>query len=337
MSPLVDTRITTDENRFDAPAAEPDIDTQPVDAPDIDPRDAWLPPTAPAPPSTIPPAPLAFPSFPPAIGPVPRRSRRRLARAAIVVVVATSAGDLAGYVAGHDGSTRTATPSSTATASTSLALASGSMNVAAAYADIAPSVVSIEATVSVRNGPFQQTGTSAGTGIVLSTTGEIVTNAHVVSGATKISVTLPGETKARSATLVGSNTAKDVAVLQLSDTTGLVAAKLATVAPRIGDDVIAVGNALALEGGPSVTRGIVSALDRTIETENATLEGLIQTDAAISSGNSGGPLVNSAGEVLGINSAGAVSSGSVTAENIGFTIPIADVLRVVHQIDSGAS
>jgi putative serine protease PepD len=325
MSPLVDNRITTPENRFDAPAAEPEIDPTDVELPA-----AWLPPS---PPAAVPPTPLTPPSLPPATGPSPRRSRRGLALAAVVVLAASSAGGLAGYVAGNDRST----PTPAATATTSLALASGSMNVAAAYAHIAPSVVSIEAALSVRNGPFQQTGTSAGTGIVLSTNGEIVTNAHVVAGATKISVTLPGETTARSATLVGSNTAKDVAVLQLNDTRGLVAADLATGEPKIGDDVIAVGNALALEGGPSVTRGIVSALDRTIETDNGTLERLIQTDAAISSGNSGGPLVNSAGQVLGINSAGAVSAGSVTAENIGFTIPIADALNVVHQIEAGAS
>ncbi|MGE3328053.1 MAG: S1C family serine protease [Acidimicrobiia bacterium] len=325
MSPLVDNRNTTAENRVDDRAAEPEIDLTDAEVPA-----AWLPPT---PPAAVPPTPLDPPPPTPASGPSPRRSRRALVLAAIVVLAATSAGGLAGYVAGNERSTR----SPAATAATSLALSTASMNVAAAYAAVAPSVVSIDATVSVRNGPFQQTGISAGTGIVLSTSGEIVTNAHVVAGATKISVTLPGETTARSATLVGSNSAKDVAVLQLSDTTGLLAADLATADTKIGDDVIAVGNALALEGGPSVTRGIVSALDRTIETDSGTLGGLIQTDAAISSGNSGGPLVNAAGQVLGINSAGAVSSGTVSAENIGFAIPIADVLDVVRQIEANAS
>lgn len=327
MSPLVGNPIATPESRFDA-AAEPGVELLAVG-----PTAAWQPPAPPAPQSIIPPAPLAPAPLLPSNEPSPRRSRRGLAFASIVVLAATTAGGLAGYVAGNDRST----PEPTATATTSLSLATGSMSVAAAYGAVAPSVVSIEATVSVRSGPFQQTGTSAGTGIVLSTNGEIITNAHVVSGATKIAVTLPGETTARSATLVGSNTAKDVAVLQLSDSSGLVAAKLAAAEPKIGDDVIAVGNALALEGGPSVTRGIVSALHRSIETDSGTLENLIQTDAAISSGNSGGPLVNAAGEVLAINAAGAVSSGSVSAENIGFAIPIADVLTVVHQIEANAT
>ena len=100
----------------------------------------------------------------------------------------------------------------------------------------------------------------------------------------------------------------------------------------MGDVVLAIGNALALEGGMSVTQGIVSALDRTIETETGTLTGLVQTDAAISSGNSGGALVNAAGEVVGINTAVAASYGSVTASNIGFAIAIDDALTVASAL-----
>src|SRR5439155_17149562 len=88
------------------------------------------------------------------------------------------------------------------------------------------------------------------------------------------------------------------------------------------DDVVAIGNALDLPGGPTVTKGIVSALDRSIDTESASLTGMIQTDAAISSGNSGGPLVNAAGQVIGINTAVALGSDRVKAQNIGFAIPI---------------
>ena len=94
---------------------------------------------------------------------------------------------------------------------------------------------------------------------------------------------------------------------------------------------MAIGNALALDGGPTVTQGIVSALGRSIDTSQGTLDGLIQTDAAISSGNSGGPLVNAAGQVVGINTAVAASNGQQQASNIGFVIPIADALAVADQ------
>jgi S1-C subfamily serine protease len=116
-------------------------------------------------------------------------------------------------------------------------------------------------------------------------------------------------------------------VVQLDDPTGVVPAKLGSSEDvAVGDQVVAIGNALALEGGPTVTEGIVSALNRSIDTANGTLTGLIQTDAAISSGNSGGPLVNAAGQVIGMNTAVAASSGSVNASNIGFAISI-DAIR----------
>ena len=120
----------------------------------------------------------------------------------------------------------------------------------------------------------------------------------------------------RSAEVLGGSLADDIAVLQLDDATGVVPATTATSQPAVGDPVVAIGNALALEGGPTVTQGIVSALDRSIDTEQGHLDGLLQTDAAISSGNSGGPLANAAGEVVGINTAVAVSSqGSAGLEH----------------------
>jgi S1-C subfamily serine protease len=98
---------------------------------------------------------------------------------------------------------------------------------------------------------------------------------------------------------------------------------------------VAIGNALALEGSPTVTRGIVSALDRSIDTSSGQLTGLIQTDASISSGNSGGPLVNAAGEVIGVNTAAAASSQGTTAENVGFAISIDKAMTVVEQLRAG--
>ncbi len=120
-------------------------------------------------------------------------------------------------------------------------------------------------------------------------------------------------------------------MLQVDDTTGMKPATFADSSDvAVGDEVVAVGNALALEGGMTVTQGIVSALDRQIETEeSSSLTGLIQTDAPISSGNSGGPLVDTAGQVIGMNTAAASSSDTVNASNIGFAIPAAQITSIV--------
>jgi putative serine protease PepD len=198
------------------------------------------------------------------------------------------------------------------------------LDVAAALAKVQASVVSIETAVRVRQGPFVQQGSGAGTGVVLDGNGDILTNAHVVANASSVQVTVPGESTARDATVVASNTEQDIAVVHVDDASGLTPATFGNSdAVQVGDQVIAVGNALALEGGFTVTEGIVSALDRTIQTDaSSSLAHLIQTDAAISSGNSGGALVDARGEVIGINTAVASSSNTVQASNIGFAISI---------------
>jgi S1-C subfamily serine protease len=258
-------------------------------------------------------------------------SRRRWPRiAATSVALAAVVGGSAGYVgatlAGHE----SATPTSAAVAQ--LAFTPG-LDVASVIRKVEPSVVTINTQISVDQGRRSYSGEAAGTGIVLTADGEILTNAHVVANATAITVTLNGETTARTAVVVGTDTAHDVALIKIVGASGLTPATIGnsdTVA--VGDDVVAIGNALDLDGGVTVTRGIISALGRSIEVENGQLAGLIQTDAAISSGNSGGPLANAAGEVIGINSAGATSSDSVTAENIGFAITINQAMSIVAQL-----
>jgi putative serine protease PepD len=206
-------------------------------------------------------------------------------------------------------------------------------------AAVEPSVVSIETTIAVQRGPFSSTGTGAGTGIVIdAANGYVLTNAHVVEDASSIEITVAGETGARDATIVAADTDADIAVVRVDDPSGLVAAPVAASGSlQVGDDVVAIGNALALEGGLTVTKGIVSALDRTIETESGTLEGLIQTDAAISSGNSGGPLVNAAGDIVGVNTAVATSSSGVEASNIGFALPIDDAMAIAQSLVAEAA
>lgn len=209
------------------------------------------------------------------------------------------------------------------------------IDVAGVTASLRPSVVSVSSDVA--EGDF--TGEGVGTGVVLTSDGLILTNAHVVDGAETVRVRLEGEREPRSATVLAADPDNDLALLQV-EVTGLTPATLADpTTVRVGDDVIAIGYALDLDGEASVTLGIVSALDRTLLTENGALDGLIQTDAAISSGNSGGPLVNAAGQVIGINTAVALGDGTNTASNIGFAISIDQVLPEIdvlrNQADGG--
>jgi putative serine protease PepD len=247
-----------------------------------------------------------------------------------VVAVGTGAGFLGGRLAEADD---TGSSGGVSAQANTVSFAGGTLDVGSAIAAVESSIVSVDTVTQVRRGRFTQSGAGAGTGVVIDSEGHILTNAHVVEGATSITITVNGETTARSATLVASDVAHDIAVLKVADSSDLVPAPFGSSADLVvGDDVLAIGNALALEGGMSVTQGIVSALDRTLETETGTLTGLVQTDAAISSGNSGGALVNAAGEVVGINTAVATGYGSVTASNIGFAIAIDDALTVASAL-----
>jgi len=206
--------------------------------------------------------------------------------------------------------------------------AAGETGVAAVAERLAASVVTISSDV---NTGFSSGG-ATGTGVVLTTNGEILTNAHVVEGATEVRVRFAGETEPVTAQVLASDEGNDLALLKVS-ASGLTPATFAAPdSVRVGDEVVAIGYALALDGGPSVTVGIVSALKRTIVTESGALNSLIQTDAAISSGNSGGPLANMRGEVVGINTAVARGGATSAANNIGFAISVEEVLTVVEQL-----
>jgi S1-C subfamily serine protease len=209
-------------------------------------------------------------------------------------------------------------------------LAGQTLDVAGVVSAVEPAVVSVEASLG--------RGVGSGTGVILTAGGEVLTNAHVVDGASQIRVTLAGEAQARNADVVGVDSAADLALLQIRGASGLPTARLGdSSSVQVGDDVVAIGNALALRGGPTVTRGIVSALDRSLDTDTGTMTGLIQTDASISSGNSGGPLVNAYGEVIGINTAVATGGRTSAAENIGFAIAMDRTLPVVERLRGGAA
>ena len=210
---------------------------------------------------------------------------------------------------------------------------SGGSLIAQVAERLANSVVTISTTVSDDFG----SGRGVGTGVVLTSDGEILTNAHVIEDASEVVVRFAGETEPRVAKVLASDLGNDLALIKV-DATGLIAATFAKPGSvKVGDTVVAIGYALALDGGPTVTSGIVSALKRTIETDSGALNSLIQTDAAISSGNSGGPLVNLKGEVVGINTAVARGDSDSAANNIGFSISVDEVLIVIEQLREQAN
>ncbi|MDQ1359710.1 MAG: hypothetical protein QOJ44_87 [Acidimicrobiaceae bacterium] len=237
------------------------------------------------------------------------------------------------------------------------ALLNGTTNIETVIAKVLPAVVAIDAkSTPTGTGSFDFSGGQAqpqedqGSGMIISSTGEVITNNHVIAGATTITVTLYGQTKARAATVVETDPTNDVALLQITGGANLPTVSYAdSDNVQVGDAVVAIGNALGLSlGTPTVTQGIISAKGRTVTAGDAsgatteTLTDMFQTDAAINPGNSGGPLVDSSGKVIAMNTAVAAStSGSSQAQNIGFAIPANKIQQLLpglrnHSIGNGS-
>ncbi len=185
-------------------------------------------------------------------------------------------------------------------------------------------------------GPQTSSGTSTGTGFAITPDGLIVTNAHVIEGASGIRVKV-GDGKTTAATVVGTDTSTDIALLKV-DTGGK---KLATLAlgdsstAAVGDPVYAIGNPYGLDR--TLTTGVVSALQRSIQAPDGfTISNVLQTDAALNPGNSGGPLLDAAGRVIGVNSqiesSGSSATGQAQNSGVGFAVPSNTVKRVVAQL-----
>lgn len=214
-----------------------------------------------------------------------------------------------------------------------------------------PGLVDVKATLGY------QGAYSLGTGIVLTSNGEILTNNHVINGATSVSVTDIGNGKTYKATVVGYDETRDIAVLRLSGASGLTTAATGdSNTVKVGDSVVGIGNAGGVGGTPSVAPGTVTALNQSITASDAAsgsseqLSGLIETNADIQSGDSGGPLVNTHAQVIGVDtaastnyqlggygasgfgSAGSSGNGSTTR---GYAIPINTALSIAKQIESG--
>ena len=192
------------------------------------------------------------------------------------------------------------------------------------YSSVIDSVVSISSMTS--------SGTSSGTGIIMSSDGYVITNHHVITGALVISV-LTNDNQEYEAALVGSDEMSDLAVLKI-DARGLQAAEFGDSSKlRVGDSVVAIGDPLGVQLRGTMTNGIISAINRDLTVGDRTMT-LIQTNAALNNGNSGGPLINCYGQVIGINTVKMSSyySASATVEGLGFAIPISVAKPIIDEL-----
>ena len=256
-----------------------------------------------------------------------------------LLLVAALVGGLAGHFASSSSNTHDGAVTINEVSNAPGAATTGGTSIPKLVQKVLPSVVSIKVT---GNGSADE-----GTGMIISKNGLVVTNNHVIAAAVSsgtITITRSGTTKSEPATLVGTNPVDDVALIRINNASNLPTVTFGNSNKlEAGDSVVAIGNALGLAAGtPTVTSGIVSALGRTVtagtDTSTETLNNMIQTDAAINPGNSGGPLLDSAGDVIGMNTAvaGTLSDGENT-QNIGFAIPVATIQSLLSTLMAGES
>jgi S1-C subfamily serine protease len=271
-----------------------------------------------------------FASEPP---PPPRRNHKR------GLIITGAAALVAGAAAGGVIGSLNHAPAATTTATSSTVLSTSQI-----ASRVDPALVDIVATDG------DQQAVSAGTGIVLTSNGEVLTNNHVINGATSLKVTDVGNGKTYTATVVGYDASHDVAVIQLRNASGLTVASLGDSSTvKAGDNVVALGNAGGKGGTPSVAAGGVTALNQSITASDELsgvseqLTGLIETNADIQPGDSGGSLVNAYGQVIGMDTAASSSSGSESQSQSSqtpeqaYAIPINDALSIAKQIESGTT
>jgi S1-C subfamily serine protease len=317
---------------------------------------AWPPQAPPSwPPSPPPPGPPGG-----GLGPVPgtpaegwpappsrsSAAKRVAAAVAAIALVLASAG-IGAFVAvavGHDARPLTVTaptlPVSPFTPGTSGNGSGGSTSPGTFDANVIASKV-IPAIVNITTTTTQ--GRAAGTGMVVSASGEVLTNNHVIADSTDIKVDIGGTGNTHSAHVVGYNVADDVALLQIEGVSNLPTVKFGDPSKvNIGDRVVAIGNALGRGGTPAVVQGKVTALDQEVTAGDPvggtteTLHNVIQIDAPIQPGDSGGALVNTRGEVIGMNTAAAGGRfRQQSGNNVGFAIRADNAVTIVRQIQSG--
>ncbi|WP_341241596.1 trypsin-like peptidase domain-containing protein [uncultured Nocardioides sp.] len=318
---------------------QPGPETSPYDETrsyDLGPQPAWTPGDETAAQAPVPPAPAAAPTAPPARG--------RKGFAAAVVAASLVVGGAAGFGGAAAWSALDDDPASSGndpavTTSQVVDTPEGELEPGSVQ-DVAETVLPSVVRIDVRSGQ----GGGSGSGIVLSSDGQILTNEHVIAAAGEgadITVSFDDGSRA-SATVLGSDPLTDTAVIQAEGVEGLTPATIGKSEDlRVGQAVVAIGSPFGLDA--TVTSGIVSALDRPVgvasdASGDATIYPAIQTDAAINPGNSGGPLVDTFGNVVGINSSirtSGSSSGAGGSIGLGFSIPIDEVLPIVEQMAAG--
>ncbi len=280
------------------------------------------------------------------------RSRGVLA-GVIAALVLLAAGVGIGHYAWQPASTSAITPTSSSSpgspfgssgssGSSGATGGSGPSDVSSIASQVDPGLVDINTTLSYQN---EQ---AAGTGMVLTSTGEVLTNNHVIDGETSISVTDVGNGKTYSASVVGYDRTQDVAVIQLHDASGLHTVSLGdSSSTAVGQNVVAIGNAGGTGGTPSAAGGTVTALKQSITASDEgdgtseTLSGLTETNANIQAGDSGGPLVNTSGQVLGMDTAASAgfsyTSPNGSSNTQGFAIPIDQATSIAQEIEASDS
>jgi len=296
---------------------------------------------------------LGYPAPPPP--PPPLRTSRTLsvatflAMAAAIVLLAGGGGTALGFAL--RGSTPTTTQSPSASGGTTLTPSGNSGSTAtpsggSTGADLSGIPAVIDPTIVDVNDVLEgDEGTAAGTGIILTSTGEVLTNNHVIEGASSITVQVDGQGTNYTAKVVGYDPADDIAVVQIQNASGLATTPLGDSSTvKVGDPIVAIGNALGAGGTPAAVTGTVTGLDQSITATDGqsseALSGMIQIQANIQRGDSGGPLVNAAGKVIGIDTAGSENGngfGTQSTGTTGFALPIDTALSIASRIEAGDS
>ncbi|MGO9342126.1 MAG: trypsin-like peptidase domain-containing protein [Acidimicrobiales bacterium] len=275
-----------------------------------------------------------------------RRVGAQFAAAAVAVIVVAGAAGIVGVV--KAGTPASAVPPTTAAGSGNGNTPAGSStsankpNITAIAAEVDPAVVDITSTLAL------QAGQAAGTGMVVTPTGEVLTNNHVIDEATSISAQIDGRGPKYAAKVVGTDPTSDIALIQLEGVSNLRTVSFGdSSSVSEGEWVVAIGNALDLPGPPRVTVGTITGTDKPIIAQDSgtslceSLSGMLQTNAKLEPGNSGGPLVNSAGQVIGIDTAAASDSASggftASGSKVGFAIPIEKAIQIVTEMRDGQS
>jgi S1-C subfamily serine protease len=321
-----------------------EIQSQPSEHPDGPPQ----PDQSLLPPASLQPAGGSIPAWappPPPAPPAPNSIWHQIAATVVIAaVVAAAAGagigwSLARTIGSHSPTAQVIQPATQEPAQPGSPIqpapsTGGSLNNNAIAAKIDPAIVDINTVVG--------SGQAAGTGEIITSTGEILTNNHVVDRSTSIQVTIAGRSQTYTAHVIGVDPSADIALIQVDGSvSGLPTISFGTSSSvKVGDPIVAIGNALGQGGTPAVSQGTITALDQTITaseggSKSEQLTGMLQSDATIYPGDSGGPIVNSAGQVVGMITAGDVQGFRSSASTVNYAIPSDTILSVVNQIRSG--